>query len=97
MIIGAGTGVAAINESKTVDASCIGHRCTPAGKEAAERAKTLGTWSTASFVVGFGAVASSIGLLVFEPTATDDSRDTAKTTVALQPCHTVGMCIRATW
>ncbi|MFP6685534.1 MAG: hypothetical protein VB934_12505, partial [Polyangiaceae bacterium] len=90
LITGTGAGIAALNESKTVDAACIDQRCTPAGKEAADRAKTLGTWSTASFVVGFGAVASSIGLLVFEPTAADDSKDTANSTVAIQPCHTVG-------
>lgn len=97
LITGAGTGVAALHESRNVKSSCIDQHCTPAGKEAAERTKTLGTWSTASFIVGFGAVAGSIGMMIFEPKATADSRDTAKTTVALLPCHTVGMCIRATW
>ncbi len=65
--IGAATGALSLSRVSDLEARCGGYRCTPAEEPDAHRAKTLGTISTAAFVVGGVAAAAGVVLLVIRP------------------------------
>jgi hypothetical protein len=67
LIVGCVTGAVAWGQKSTVEASCAGGLCNLEGQNAADKAKTLGAVSTATFVIGGVATAAGIILYVTEP------------------------------
>jgi len=64
LIIGIGTGAAALGKKGVVDVHCDGSACDATGIDAVHSGKTLGDVSTAGFVIGLAGLAAGVVLWV---------------------------------
>lgn len=68
IIVGAVTGALSLDKISELDRQCVEQRCPPGLESLRDAARTLGTVSTASFIIGGVAAATGITLFIVDST-----------------------------
>lgn len=101
LIAGAVTGALALNASSVADDHCVDvrpgvARCDDSGKDAGDRAKTLGLVSTIGFGAGAALAGTAVLLLLTEPSPRQQSPDAVSFSLLAEP-DGGGVVMRSRW
>lgn len=101
LIAGAVTGGLALNASSVADDHCVDVRpgvasCDDSGKDAGDRAKTLGLVSTIGFGAGAALAGTAVLLLLTEPSPRQQSPDAVSFSLLAEP-DGGGVVVRSRW